>query len=182
MTRLTAFIRRVMEEKGLEPADVASRSRQAIKYATVYSIINERQKDISLTTLIALADGLGVPVEEIAAAAAGKKRDGRLRDNIEFLTHKFDQLTDAQQESLKPLLDLLDRELERLLTLKGDAARLSSSQAKGANGFMLEAPPDVLMSDPNRGKRKSGRVQQQIEADIRDGVEALRRAKAKKGA
>lgn len=69
---LSDYVRRVINEKGLNYREVSRRSGGVISHATVGDIVNGVSKDVRTTTLSALAKGLGVSEDEIFAVARGK--------------------------------------------------------------------------------------------------------------
>jgi len=69
---LSEYVRRVMREKGLTFKDVEERSRNAVKIGTVSDIVQERTTNPTVSTLKALARGLGQTEEEVFAIARGE--------------------------------------------------------------------------------------------------------------
>ena len=112
MTResLGAFVRRIRTEKNLSCEDVSRHSARFGKRISG-SYINriENHSDLRITTdrLKALADGLGVPVDEVFARAVGvtplSERDS---DEVLFLT-KFRKLSRRRQRDVVMLIDAL---------------------------------------------------------------------------
>ena len=67
----------VCEERGIRPNDLAVRS--GVTPSTVYSMLDSRRKDISVSTLKKLCDGLDIPLVEFFAADVFKDLEQELR-------------------------------------------------------------------------------------------------------
>lgn len=124
--KLHDYVRRVISEQRLSYRVVSQRSGGRISATTISDIINQRVKDIRTETLLALAHGLGVPEEEVLAAASGKpaieesvsEDTDPTRKTLEKLPLKFDRtipgLPADKRVNVAALIELLDRELDRL--------------------------------------------------------------------
>ena len=107
---LGAFVRRIRTEKNMSCQDVSKRSaRKGKRIAGSYVNRIENDPDLSPSAdrLKALADGLGVPVDEVFARAVGvtplSERDS---DEVLFLT-KFRKLSRRRQRDVVMLIDAL---------------------------------------------------------------------------
>lgn len=72
---LGAYVRRIMELKGLSQQDVARASGGRITAGYVASITTKRADNLSVAKLVALADGLGVDPDELFRVARGLAED-----------------------------------------------------------------------------------------------------------
>ncbi len=72
---LGAYVRRIMELKGLSQQDVARMSGNRITAGYVASITTKRADNLSVAKLVALADGLGVGPDELFRVARGLAED-----------------------------------------------------------------------------------------------------------
>jgi len=102
------FIRRVRTEKNLSCADVSSKSARfgkRIAGSYVNRIENDPHLRPSLDRLRALAYGLGVPVEELLARAAGLNRSPPSCDELNLLT-RFRELSPERQADVLHIVDL----------------------------------------------------------------------------
>jgi hypothetical protein len=71
MEKLRAYVRAVMEEKGLSEWEVQKRAKGKIKDSYVRDILSGKTKSISVEKLNALAAGLGVDGVELYRVASG---------------------------------------------------------------------------------------------------------------
>ena len=76
-SRLSEYVRRVMKLKGFTQNDVERMSGGRITDGYVASITTDRATNLSVEKLVALADGLGVDVDELFHVARGLPEDGR---------------------------------------------------------------------------------------------------------
>lgn len=72
MEKLRAYVRAVMEQKGLSEWQVEKRAKGKIKDSYVKDILSGKTKSISVEKLNALAEGLGVDGIELYKAASGE--------------------------------------------------------------------------------------------------------------
>jgi transcriptional regulator with XRE-family HTH domain len=107
---LSDFVRRVIRDKRLTYRQVAARSGGRLGSATVSDIINNRRKNITTETLVALAAGLQVSEQELFAKAAGLAPP-KVSAEGDFgrLFEKSEQLDAAGQEFVHKTLLLLER-------------------------------------------------------------------------
>ena len=86
---LSAFVRRTRKAKGLSLADVSKQSAdlgKPIAGSYVSRIENEPKRKPTPDRLAALANGLGVPVQELLARAVGLAPSGESSDELHLLT------------------------------------------------------------------------------------------------
>jgi transcriptional regulator with XRE-family HTH domain len=106
---LGAFVRRIRTEKNLSCADVSKRSARQPQRRIAASYVNRIENDSKLcptaNRLKALADGLGVPPEEVFARAAGYEREGETPEETELLT-RFRELSPQRRGDLLSLVDM----------------------------------------------------------------------------
>jgi transcriptional regulator with XRE-family HTH domain len=115
--KLADYVRRVRAEKGLSTTDVEKRSGFLISDSYVTRIENGYVKNVSLEKLHALARGLGVPPEQLIAIARGKSPDDDpdfIKSRFAELALKFDRVPEDKRVNVEALVQLLDRELDRL--------------------------------------------------------------------
>ena len=102
------FIRRIRRQKNLSCADV---SRQSARFGNriAGSYINRIENNFilrpSADRLTALAHGLGVPVEELLARAAGLNASHTSFDELNLLT-RFRELSPERKEDVLHIVDL----------------------------------------------------------------------------
>jgi transcriptional regulator with XRE-family HTH domain len=113
------YVRRVRASKSLSLAEVETRSGGRISRGYVSQIENRHVLGERVTPdkLRSLAAGLGVPEDEVFARARGKSpADDPNFNKSRFaeLALKFDKLPPDSRIDVEALINLLDRELERL--------------------------------------------------------------------
>jgi transcriptional regulator with XRE-family HTH domain len=112
---LANYVRRIRHEKRLSLRDVSLRSGGRIGNSHISRIENGEASGVSVEKLRALAKGLGVAEEELFNVARGKKRDPIAESNkLLEAAHKFDALPELKRPAVEPLIDILNRELDRL--------------------------------------------------------------------
>lgn len=117
---LSDYVRLKLIEKDLTTRDVQERSSsggEKITQSYVSQIVSGTAKNLTLTKLRALARGLGVPIEEVISKAYGET----YQDDIAFAEsrfadayYKFEGLSEEHKQSIIYLLEILEREIERL--------------------------------------------------------------------
>lgn len=126
LTRLSDFVRRVMNEEGLSAAEIERRSGNCIDEGTVSDILRKKSSNIGINTLRCLAKGLGVDPLEVCAVILNVKmepagKSGRL---LRKLQAEFSALSEAQQEeldwALKGLSGLIAERRKTKRTAKGN--------------------------------------------------------------
>ena len=116
---LADYVRRVMKEKELTHRQVETQSKrdgsQGIAHSYISKIISRSVSNLSTEKLKALAKGLQVSEDEVFARARGQKPDPIAESNkLLEAAHKFDALPELKRPAVEPLIDILNRELDRL--------------------------------------------------------------------
>lgn len=106
------FVRRIMNERDLSYRAVSRLSGGKVNPSTVNKIVNGRQKDIGVETMMALAKGLGIPERQLIAALRGEAVENSEFDEIEALFFRFKQLTPQKRQELSMLVQMFDREID----------------------------------------------------------------------
>jgi transcriptional regulator with XRE-family HTH domain len=103
------FVRRIRTEKNMSCADVSKRSARKGPRRIAASYINriENYPKLSVTAvrLKALADGLGVPAEEVFARAVDFELEGESPDEIELLA-RFRELSPERRDDVLRIVDV----------------------------------------------------------------------------
>jgi transcriptional regulator with XRE-family HTH domain len=101
------FVRRTRKEKNLSLADVSKQSAHFGKLISA-SYINRIENNLQRPTpdrLAALANGLGVPVQELLARAIGVTPSGESSDELHLLT-RFRELSAERQTDVLNIVDM----------------------------------------------------------------------------
>jgi transcriptional regulator with XRE-family HTH domain len=114
---LAEFVKRVRLSKGLTLPDVERQSGGQITNGYVSRIENGQSLNPSVDKLKALAKGLRIKESELFDVAQGKVKTVKpsgLSDDSEFasITLGFQELSEADKTTLRPLLQMLRREIE----------------------------------------------------------------------
>lgn len=164
---LADFIRAVMNEKNLSTYDVQKRSRNAITAATVTKILNREIKSSGVDTLVGLAVGLGVGVEELLNIVRGvSARPTR----YEIYAERFDahDLEDTEWQLLEAYFN---DHVERLKAFKEE---MKQRQAEA-----MRAPVVARIEPGNRPELTKADAQRMIDAaDIGEIEQALMDARS----
>lgn len=106
-----------MREKKLSSYEIERRSNNQINQSSVFRIKQGKVTNPSAPKLKALAQGLGVSEEEIFSVVRGKSPDSSnlANEQLENLIRKFEKLPATRRIYAQSLIDLLNREFERLL-------------------------------------------------------------------
>lgn len=102
------FVLRIRTEKHLSLADVSKRSARFGKRITasyINRIENGLTRNASANRLKALANGLGVPVEEVLARAVGLAPSDKSSDEIHLLA-RFKELSPERKTDVLKIVDL----------------------------------------------------------------------------
>ena len=113
---LRDFVRRVTHEKQLKYRDVAKRAKDGISAATIAQIINNKAGELKPLKVMALAEGLGEPVDLVFALAyPGLKLrpDGFTQSRFEELYTLYGKLSEAEQREVNPSLEMMKLYMER---------------------------------------------------------------------
>ena len=103
------FVRRIRREKNLSCADVSRRSGRKGQRRIAGSYVNSIENNLKLGPTAdrptALADGLGIPAEELFARVAGFAPEGESSEEIELLA-RFRELSPERRDDILKILDL----------------------------------------------------------------------------
>ena len=105
---LCDFVRRIRREKNLSLSDV---SKQSARFGTriaasyVCRIENEPNRRPTANSIAALANGLGVPVEELLSRVVGLTPIGNSNDEFELLT-RFRKLSPERKADVLKIVDM----------------------------------------------------------------------------
>ena len=104
MSKVGEFIRERRLAKGLSKRQLAEKA--GISHSEVHRIENGERQNPSVPMLVALADALGIPQDDILVLAGYKKDD----NNIPLIERVFPDLkTQKQQETAQKIVDGLSR-------------------------------------------------------------------------
>ena len=140
-SRLSEYVRRVMKLKGLTQNDVERMAGGRITDGYVASITTDRATNLSVEKLVALADGLGVDVDELFYVARGLAEDER---PITYTTDALKILELVQKAVVSP-------DVTEILS---EAVRMSPEQRRLLLESMKRVGTDRSRSRP--GGKKSG--------------------------
>ncbi len=116
--KLARYVSRVMERKGLDTHDVERRSKRygkGISQSYVSIIKNGTRKALSVEILKALAHGLGEPVLDLLAIAAGEDASAAMNERerrIRALFHGVDKLDAETQREIDAAMRVMERAVE----------------------------------------------------------------------
>jgi len=103
------FVRRIRTQKNMSCADVSRRCARKGQHRISGSYVNRIENYPKLRPtadrLKALADGLGVPAEELFARVAGYVPEGETPEEIELLA-RFRELSPERKDDLLSLVDM----------------------------------------------------------------------------
>lgn len=113
---LSNYISRIMMNKHLDTYDVHRRSGGEISQSYVVKLKNGNITNIGIKKLKALAKGLGEPEIEVIAVAQGSNPNKSLimDERFENMSLKFSGLPEEKKGRLETLIDMMDREIERV--------------------------------------------------------------------
>lgn len=109
------YVRRVAHEKNLTFREVARRG--GISAPSISDIVSGKTREVRSGTIAALARGLDVSEDEVFAIVSGRtpEEEQNYRESrFALLSLKFDRLPPDKRVNVEALIELLDRELERL--------------------------------------------------------------------
>jgi transcriptional regulator with XRE-family HTH domain len=103
------FVRRIRKEKSLSLADVSEQSArfgQRITISYINRIENDPQRRVTTDRLTALANGLGVPMEELFTRATGLSASTRkFSDELHLLT-RFRELSAERKADVLKIVEM----------------------------------------------------------------------------
>lgn len=110
-------VKALMEQKGWSTYEVARRSNNAITHATVWSVINNRVKEMKLSTLDAIAVALGVTATDlIDCAQSVTRRSGFQESDFARLYFKHSKVTDrVRRKEFERFWQMVERDYDRAL-------------------------------------------------------------------
>lgn len=113
---LADFVRQKISDNELSYRDVAARSNGLISHGTVGDIISGKNLNPSPKTIKGLAKGLNVSEDELFNIVRGKKlSDDEYEESLfQSLYYKHNRLTPRKKAEFKRILEMVDRELDRL--------------------------------------------------------------------
>ena len=103
------FVRRIRKEKNLTLADVSEQSArfgQRITAGYISRIENDPKRNTTADRLTALANGHGVPVEELFARAAGLSVSSRKSSDELHLITRFRELSPQRKVDVLRMVDM----------------------------------------------------------------------------
>ena len=107
--RLGDFVRRIRKEKNLSLEAVSKQSARFGKRITasyINRIENEPTRKATTDRLTALANGLGIPAQELFARAAGLVAPGGKSDDEIHLLTRYKELSPGRKADVLKLVDL----------------------------------------------------------------------------
>lgn len=113
---LAKFVRQEMESRNWSTYDIVRESGGLIKSnSTAWNVLNSRGKEVKDKTLRGLAKAFKVPEKKVFDIYLETPRDLATANNrLLEMAHKFDALPEKRRPAVEPLIDVLDRELDRL--------------------------------------------------------------------
>ncbi|MEW6207665.1 MAG: helix-turn-helix transcriptional regulator [Acidobacteriota bacterium] len=135
---LGAYIRRLLDERGLSFKDVEMRSGERISHSYVHQIASGQTKNLTVEKIRGLAAGLGVTEEEVfkvVCDTASAERSAFRNGEFAGLYQKYEALSERGKRRIRPLVEMLDREIDwrNMLAIEAsaDATRKSMMLKKG---------------------------------------------------
>lgn len=115
---LSEYTQRIMHFNGLTHVQVAANARRLghdLRSPVVHQITRGEITDPKLTTIRALAAGLGRPVEELLEVIGMLGVDTDRDPELEAIQVNYPQLPQAKQQQARFMINALSREIQRLL-------------------------------------------------------------------
>lgn len=114
---LSDFVRLEMESRNWSTYDIVRESAGLIKSnSTAWNVLNCRGKEVKDKTLRGLARAFKVPEKQLFDIYLGNSKERAAENNrLIEMAHKFDALPPKKRMKAEPLIDVLNRELDRLL-------------------------------------------------------------------
>ncbi len=112
---LREYVRRLLDERGLSFKDVAMRSQGRISHSYVHQIAGGQTKNLTVEKIRGLAAGLSVTEEEVFNAVCCTTDSDTAafrRSNLANIYRRYEELSQTGKRELKPLLEMLDREID----------------------------------------------------------------------
>jgi transcriptional regulator with XRE-family HTH domain len=111
---LSQYAARLIKEKGISASDVELRAGGEISYSHIAGILAGDVENLRFETLRAIARGLGVAEERLFAIAIGSAMPDLQECDFALLYRKYAILSGEDKEQSTYLLELLQREIERM--------------------------------------------------------------------
>lgn len=113
---LQALVDRLMKEQNLSTYDVARRSKGLISQSVVSKVRNGQITNPTGERLRGLAAGLGVPLQIVTDAVLQEQPNLERINNERFqsMSLRFDGMSDEQKALADPIIEMMERELERI--------------------------------------------------------------------
>ena len=118
---LSQYVRCLLMERNLSPADVELRAGGKISDSRIAGLAVGDSENLRCETLCALARGLGVAEERLFAVAIGTEISELQEYDFLVLYREYTDLSGADQQEIDRLLALLHREIERLSRRKNSS-------------------------------------------------------------
>lgn len=117
---LQTLVDRLLIETNTSTYEVARKSKGAISQSMVDKIRNGGVKNPSVTKLQGLADGLNVPLQILLDAANQTKPNASLirNERLANISLRFDGLPSDKQKKAEMLIEMMEREIERIANEK----------------------------------------------------------------
>lgn len=117
---LAECVQRWQRESGLKPLEASQRAKKRghkVSQDYIEDLASGAQVNPSPRIMKAVAAGFGKPVEEIVAAAMGwsAAEADQINGLIREIGEAYKQLSPAKQKDKRPLLEMINRELQREL-------------------------------------------------------------------
>lgn len=112
------YLQRAMREYNLTVHDVSRRAQglgHTVSDALIYKIITGAAYDFKVGTIKALAAGLGRPETEVFEAFGVGTSPPNRDPDLEAIEINYSRLSPQNREKIKYLIDLLSREVQRLV-------------------------------------------------------------------
>ena len=113
---LRDYVRRVIAQKGLSHVKVAERARKLghdLSPGTVNTVIQATVVSPKVSTLQALAAGLGEPEDDLFALARGKQPAST--GEWASIESEYKHLSESDKKELRPVIEMLKQEIHRRL-------------------------------------------------------------------
>lgn len=113
---LAEFIKAEMDKQNLNSREVSARSGGLISHMTVWNIINESSKEVKARSITGLARGLKISEDKIYEVLRRTKVSDKEFNDSDFaaLYFKYNKLSPKKKIEFKGILQIVDRELDRL--------------------------------------------------------------------
>lgn len=110
------YLDRIMRDEGLSSYDVERRSGNGVSQTQVSRLQRGENKNPTTKTLAAIAKGIGRPEEEVFAVARGLTKQPDIKhERLLSIDSAYDKLPLEERGNIDNLLDIIEREVARLL-------------------------------------------------------------------